>query len=77
MTTESTPTETLESEVSNTIDEAASEGERMLARVWKPIAANGVRPSWSASCSSWGGSDQALRGSRMAATPCTLSWLLP
>jgi uncharacterized membrane protein HdeD (DUF308 family) len=42
MTTESTPTETFESKVSNTIDEAASEGERMLARVWKIIAANGV-----------------------------------
>ena len=42
MTTESTPTETFESKVSSTIDEAASEGERMLARVWKIIAANGV-----------------------------------
>ncbi len=42
MTTESAPTETFESKVSNTIDEAASEGERMLARVWKIIAANGV-----------------------------------
>ena len=42
MTTESTPTETFESKVSNKIDEAASEGERMLARVWKLIAANGV-----------------------------------
>jgi uncharacterized membrane protein HdeD (DUF308 family) len=42
MTTESTPTETFESKVSNKIDEAASEGERMLARVWKIIAANGV-----------------------------------
>ncbi len=42
MTTESTPTGTFESKVSNTIDEAASEGERMLARVWKIIAANGV-----------------------------------
>ena len=42
MTTESTPTETFDSRVSNKIDEAASEGERMLARVWKIIAANGV-----------------------------------
>ena len=42
MTTESTPTETFESKVSNEIDEAASEGERMLARVWKILAANGV-----------------------------------
>lgn len=42
MTTESTPTEAFESKVSTTIDEAASEGERMLARVWKLIAANGV-----------------------------------
>ena len=41
MTTESTPTQTFESKVSNKIDEAASEGERMLARVWKLIAANG------------------------------------
>jgi uncharacterized membrane protein HdeD (DUF308 family) len=38
MRTESTPIETLESEV----NEAVSEGERMLARVWKMIAANGV-----------------------------------
>ena len=38
MTTESTPTATFESKV----NEAASEGERMLARVWKMIAANGV-----------------------------------
>jgi uncharacterized membrane protein HdeD (DUF308 family) len=38
MRTESTPTGTLESE----INEAVSEGERMLARVWKMIAANGV-----------------------------------
>ena len=38
----SRPTETFESKVSNKIDEAASEGERMLARVWKIIAANGV-----------------------------------
>jgi uncharacterized membrane protein HdeD (DUF308 family) len=42
MTTESTPTETFESKVSSKIDEAASEGERMLARAWKMIAANGV-----------------------------------
>ena len=42
MTTESIPTETFDSKVSNKIDEAASEGERMLARVWKIIAANGV-----------------------------------
>ena len=42
MTTESTPTWTFESKVSDKIDEAASEGERMLARVWKLIAANGV-----------------------------------
>jgi uncharacterized membrane protein HdeD (DUF308 family) len=42
MTTESTPTETFESKVSETINEATSEGERMLARAWKLIAANGV-----------------------------------
>jgi uncharacterized membrane protein HdeD (DUF308 family) len=42
MTTESTTTETFESKVSSTIDEAASEGERMLARAWKMIAANGI-----------------------------------
>ena len=42
MTTDSTPTETFESKVGDKIDEAASEGERMLARVWKIIAANGV-----------------------------------
>ena len=42
MTTESTPTETFESKVSSKIDEAASEGERTLARAWKMIAANGV-----------------------------------
>ena len=42
MTTDSTPTETFESKVSSKIEEAASEGERMLARVWKLIAANGV-----------------------------------
>ncbi len=38
MRTESTPTETLKSEV----NEAVSAGERKLARVWKIIAANGV-----------------------------------
>jgi uncharacterized membrane protein HdeD (DUF308 family) len=42
MTTESTPIETFESEVSDKIDEAASEGERKLARVWTTLAANGV-----------------------------------
>ena len=42
MTTESTPTETFDSKVNNKIDEAAGEGEHMLARVWKIIAANGV-----------------------------------
>jgi uncharacterized membrane protein HdeD (DUF308 family) len=42
MTTESTPTETFDSKVSSTIDEAASEGEKMLARAWKMIAANGI-----------------------------------
>jgi uncharacterized membrane protein HdeD (DUF308 family) len=42
MTTESTPTETFESKVSEKIDEAVSEGERTLARIWKMIAANGV-----------------------------------
>jgi uncharacterized membrane protein HdeD (DUF308 family) len=42
MTTESTPTVTFESKVSSKIDEAASEGERTLARAWKMIAANGV-----------------------------------
>jgi uncharacterized membrane protein HdeD (DUF308 family) len=41
MTTESTPTETFESKV-NEINEAVSEGERTLARIWKMIAANGV-----------------------------------
>jgi uncharacterized membrane protein HdeD (DUF308 family) len=40
--TESTPTETIESKFSTTIDEAASEGERMVTRAWKLIAANGV-----------------------------------
>jgi uncharacterized membrane protein HdeD (DUF308 family) len=42
MTTESTPTETFESKVNEKINEAVSEGERMLSRVWKMIAANGV-----------------------------------
>jgi uncharacterized membrane protein HdeD (DUF308 family) len=42
MTTESTPTGTFESRAHEKIDEAVSEGERMLARVWKMIAANGV-----------------------------------
>jgi uncharacterized membrane protein HdeD (DUF308 family) len=42
MTTESTPTETFESSVNETIGEAVSESERMLARVWKVMAANGV-----------------------------------
>jgi uncharacterized membrane protein HdeD (DUF308 family) len=42
MTTESTPTATFESRVNEKINEATSEGERMLARAWKMIAANGV-----------------------------------
>ena len=42
MTTESTTTETFESKVGSKIDDAVSEGERLLARVWKIIAANGV-----------------------------------
>jgi uncharacterized membrane protein HdeD (DUF308 family) len=42
MTTESTSTETSESKVNEKIHEAVSEGERMLAHVWKIIAANGV-----------------------------------
>ena len=42
MTTESTPTETLEAKVRSDMDEAAGEGERMLARAWKTIAANGI-----------------------------------
>jgi len=42
MTTDSTPTETFESKVGKKIDEVAGEGERMLARAWKTIAANGV-----------------------------------
>jgi uncharacterized membrane protein HdeD (DUF308 family) len=40
--TESTPTETFHSKVDETINEAVTEGERMLARAWKLIAANGV-----------------------------------
>jgi uncharacterized membrane protein HdeD (DUF308 family) len=40
--TESTPAETIESKFSTKIDEAASEGERMVTRAWKLIAANGV-----------------------------------
>jgi uncharacterized membrane protein HdeD (DUF308 family) len=40
--TESTPTETLDSKISSTMDEAAGEGEKMLARAWRMIAANGV-----------------------------------
>ncbi len=39
---ESTPTETFESKVGSTIDEATSEGARALARAWKMIAANGI-----------------------------------
>ena len=42
MTTESTPTATFESKVNEKINEATNEGERMLARAWKMIAANGV-----------------------------------
>jgi uncharacterized membrane protein HdeD (DUF308 family) len=40
--TESTPVETFESKVNETFNEAVNEGERMLARVWKSIAANGI-----------------------------------
>ena len=40
--TESTPTEAFESKVNENINEAVSEGERLLARVWKMIAANGA-----------------------------------
>jgi uncharacterized membrane protein HdeD (DUF308 family) len=36
------PTETFESKVNAKIDEAVSESERMLARAWKLIAANGL-----------------------------------
>ena len=42
MTTESTTTETFESKVNSKIDDAVSEAERLLARVWKMIAANGA-----------------------------------
>jgi uncharacterized membrane protein HdeD (DUF308 family) len=42
MTTESTPTVTFDSKVGEKLDEAMSEAERMLARAWKMIAANGV-----------------------------------
>jgi uncharacterized membrane protein HdeD (DUF308 family) len=42
VTTESTPTETFQSKVNEKISEAVSEGERMLARAWKMIAANGA-----------------------------------
>ncbi len=42
MTNESTPIETFESKVSDKINEATSEGERLLARAWKMIAANGA-----------------------------------
>jgi uncharacterized membrane protein HdeD (DUF308 family) len=42
MTTESTPPETVESKVNSKIEDAASGGERMLARAWKTIAANGA-----------------------------------
>jgi uncharacterized membrane protein HdeD (DUF308 family) len=40
--TDSTSTETFEAKVDQKIGEAVSEGERMLARAWKLIAANGV-----------------------------------
>jgi uncharacterized membrane protein HdeD (DUF308 family) len=39
---ETTSTETFESKVDQKIGEAVSESERMLARVWKMIAANGI-----------------------------------
>jgi uncharacterized membrane protein HdeD (DUF308 family) len=42
MTNESTPSETFESKVGSTIDEATDTGGRMLARAWKMIAANGA-----------------------------------
>ena len=42
MTTESTPTETFESKVGRRSTRQPSEGERMLARAWKIIAANGI-----------------------------------
>jgi uncharacterized membrane protein HdeD (DUF308 family) len=42
MTTESTSTETFQSKVDEKINEAVTEGERMLARAWRMIAANGI-----------------------------------
>lgn len=42
MTTESTPTATPELTVIEKINEVVSDGERMLARVWKMVAANGA-----------------------------------
>jgi uncharacterized membrane protein HdeD (DUF308 family) len=42
MTTETTSTETFQSKVDEKINEAVTEGERMLARAWKMIAATGV-----------------------------------
>jgi uncharacterized membrane protein HdeD (DUF308 family) len=42
MMTESTPTETFQSKVNEKMNEALSESERMLARAWKLIAANGI-----------------------------------
>jgi uncharacterized membrane protein HdeD (DUF308 family) len=39
---ESTPTGAFESKVNEKIDEAVKEGESMLARAWRMIAANGV-----------------------------------
>jgi uncharacterized membrane protein HdeD (DUF308 family) len=42
MTTHSTPTGTFESKVSEKINEAVTEGERVLARAWKMIAASGA-----------------------------------
>lgn len=40
MTTESTSTESFESMVNRKIHEAVSEGERLLAPIWRTIAAN-------------------------------------
>jgi uncharacterized membrane protein HdeD (DUF308 family) len=42
MTTEATSTDTFQSKVNEKINEAVTEGERMLARAWKMIAATGV-----------------------------------
>jgi uncharacterized membrane protein HdeD (DUF308 family) len=42
MTTDSTPTETFDSMLGDKIKQATNEGERMLARGWKTIAANGA-----------------------------------